>query len=346
MESQPGHGVFFVEIDQFKRKNPTTSLRNRNLVCRTCTKGRKQAGGSMYWCMGCDAVPYCSRECQKFDWPLHQKQCQMLRHTTIIYDIVERALNHPKILHYLRVAIIIETKLLQVPKIRLPSARYTANLKISLDPPEPIRRQMQHNLINQFNDTVLSGRELVLPQGDDVADLADVEGWLFIHPLITCVKGEGGMTPHDAIDLWNEAKKTQRHGWTPEKGVKPSTSASSSTPTRTYTVQPGVERFKNPVILTAWNWGGTVVTNALEITPDAFRDARRGAISDDMRIVFPWEDPENLVPHKTNRTTEQLIMHVNQFMRIDESLNLKSKMGTHDKRVQLERLFAQIIADV
>jgi hypothetical protein len=41
-------------------------------TCVVC-KGPSSSG-----CKACNAMPYCSTECQKVDWPVHKEQCQHL----------------------------------------------------------------------------------------------------------------------------------------------------------------------------------------------------------------------------------------------------------------------------
>lgn len=51
--------------------------------CETCGKVRISGHSLQTLCLGCHAVHYCDRACQKADWPRHKNQC---RNTTIQDD--------------------------------------------------------------------------------------------------------------------------------------------------------------------------------------------------------------------------------------------------------------------
>ena len=44
----------------------------------SCANTKCGKDGWTRWCSGCKHVAYCSRECQKSDWPSHKKVCKSL----------------------------------------------------------------------------------------------------------------------------------------------------------------------------------------------------------------------------------------------------------------------------
>ena len=46
-------------------------------ICWSCSKVQAK----MSTCLGCRTVSYCSKKCQKADWPVHKPQCETLFNT-------------------------------------------------------------------------------------------------------------------------------------------------------------------------------------------------------------------------------------------------------------------------
>jgi hypothetical protein len=42
-------------------------------ICRNCGAAREK----MLWCSQCKIVKYCSKECQKLNWPIHKSGCRV-----------------------------------------------------------------------------------------------------------------------------------------------------------------------------------------------------------------------------------------------------------------------------
>ncbi|KAH8101791.1 hypothetical protein BXZ70DRAFT_906364 [Cristinia sonorae] len=64
------------------------------IQCQTCFRS-KGDGTTLFKCSGCGIDKYCSKECQKRDWPKHKIKCRMNQHTSNIIpdrisDIPER----------------------------------------------------------------------------------------------------------------------------------------------------------------------------------------------------------------------------------------------------------------
>jgi len=50
---------------------------NEAPICGNCAKpSAPENGGSLQRCVGCHETYYCSKVCQKVDWPKHKKTCK------------------------------------------------------------------------------------------------------------------------------------------------------------------------------------------------------------------------------------------------------------------------------
>ncbi|KAJ8488353.1 hypothetical protein ONZ51_g3596 [Trametes cubensis] len=58
-------------VQKWKRKRAGESKPLDEKVCVVCGKG----DGPLKWCAKCHKIWYCSKECQRSDWPVHKKTC-------------------------------------------------------------------------------------------------------------------------------------------------------------------------------------------------------------------------------------------------------------------------------
>ncbi|KAK5732557.1 hypothetical protein LTR17_010372 [Elasticomyces elasticus] len=61
--------------------NDGTSTSSKSImskVCKTCGTSNDTEGGALLRCGKCKAVSYCSKDCQKSDWPNHKRCCKNL----------------------------------------------------------------------------------------------------------------------------------------------------------------------------------------------------------------------------------------------------------------------------
>ncbi|KAK5706918.1 hypothetical protein LTR97_001910 [Elasticomyces elasticus] len=56
----------------------TSSKSIMHKVCKTCGTSNDNEGGALLRCGSCKAVSYCSKDCQKSDWPNHKRYCKSL----------------------------------------------------------------------------------------------------------------------------------------------------------------------------------------------------------------------------------------------------------------------------
>ncbi|KAK4895052.1 hypothetical protein LTR27_006919 [Elasticomyces elasticus] len=56
----------------------TSSTSIMRKVCKTCGTSNDTEGGALLRCGNCTAVSYCSKDCQKSDWPNHKHCCKSL----------------------------------------------------------------------------------------------------------------------------------------------------------------------------------------------------------------------------------------------------------------------------
>ncbi|KAH9827212.1 hypothetical protein Tdes44962_MAKER03022 [Teratosphaeria destructans] len=47
-----------------------------NLSCGRCHRPQAHLSGPLQLCSRCRSIRYCSRDCQRRDWPSHKPQCQ------------------------------------------------------------------------------------------------------------------------------------------------------------------------------------------------------------------------------------------------------------------------------
>ncbi|KAI0648656.1 ankyrin [Trametes meyenii] len=58
-------------IEKWKRRRAGTENPTDVKACTACGK----SDGPLKWCSKCYAIWYCSKECQKIDWPTHKRSC-------------------------------------------------------------------------------------------------------------------------------------------------------------------------------------------------------------------------------------------------------------------------------
>ncbi|CAA7271819.1 unnamed protein product [Cyclocybe aegerita] len=57
-------------------------------------------------CAGCETASYCSRECQRFDWPRHKEYCEPTHpQRRVIHKLSRNVRKHPELMLKLRIAI-------------------------------------------------------------------------------------------------------------------------------------------------------------------------------------------------------------------------------------------------
>ncbi|KAF2745380.1 hypothetical protein M011DRAFT_527847 [Sporormia fimetaria CBS 119925] len=65
-------------VDSATAEIITTHLANISYTtksCNTCHQSNKPDGSALAYCKACTSVYYCSKECQRVDWPGHKRHC-------------------------------------------------------------------------------------------------------------------------------------------------------------------------------------------------------------------------------------------------------------------------------
>lgn len=157
-------------------------------------------------------------------------------------------LGHPKLKHYLSVAMISDGKLLREPAQNLPHTCHTVEIDILIHP----ESQDIPKALDQALQVAQLGGGTMRPEL-----LTAVEtGYFGFHGGL---KVKVGPQSGVAVDLWKSAKETQRNSDDPS-------------------------RVNNPVVLIDWRWNNTTMTCAMELNPYAFADARNGSVCKEMRL--------------------------------------------------------------
>jgi hypothetical protein len=60
----------------------TKAIRELRCVCGTCSTTPDKNKGKFNKCAACQAMYYCSVECQRVDWPKHKGECEQMKATT------------------------------------------------------------------------------------------------------------------------------------------------------------------------------------------------------------------------------------------------------------------------
>ncbi|KAF9037153.1 hypothetical protein BJ165DRAFT_1597531 [Panaeolus papilionaceus] len=177
----------------------------------------------------------------------------------------------------------------------------------------------------------LRPEQMVIPTHDKIQLLKNRDGYLHIRRAPTCVVGSQDVDPKEAMDLWNLSKETQRGGfyphgrWTAEQE-------------RRYEGKMGPERAMNPVVVLDWMWDKFVVKNAIEITPEAMRDAERLRVDKTMRFGECGGERAgdgDLKIEVVNGVCG-LVHNINVYIKSKEPSNMKVKMAPYDKRIHME----------
>ncbi|PPR00379.1 hypothetical protein CVT24_004441 [Panaeolus cyanescens] len=273
----------------------------------------------------CEFVAYCSKECQTKHWTTHKPQCKLVCFQLKILDLVRRALEDPKILHYFRVAIAVNGNLPSYSPDKLATTMFTSHQKIILDPSAQATSDISTHLINEMFKQNVRPEKMKLPSPNNMEILRNVEGYLKFDGPPPCNIG-GGSDVKDATDLYKLAKETQRRGYYPHDKW-------TAAQEERYAGKMGVERVKNPVVVIDWWWDNYVVQNAIEITPEAMRDAKRRSIDPSMQLDLP--SGEVALDGSRIRVVNGICGlngDINAYIRGNASLNLKEKMNTYDKK--------------
>ncbi|KAI9059734.1 hypothetical protein FKP32DRAFT_1108690 [Trametes sanguinea] len=78
------------------RPNDPADLRGRDSPCRVCDKTRRDAKGARFAvCSGCHVALYCSKKCQRADWPAHKAWCQYTQRQAEILSVLPGAVEAP-----------------------------------------------------------------------------------------------------------------------------------------------------------------------------------------------------------------------------------------------------------
>ncbi|KAF9037496.1 hypothetical protein BJ165DRAFT_1532177 [Panaeolus papilionaceus] len=279
------------------------------------------------------ATRYCYRECQM---PIsgckgkHQDSCEFAHFNSII----TKALRHPKILHHIRVAIITDGQLLRTCLSTLGSECHNVTFHVSFDPSDEDREKVQAKILAPFSDSVMpSPEELKLPPPDKLDTLHLTDGFLYFRCGLSSGTGLGNINPSKAAKIWALSKERPKLG-----GATPNLSSQLMGDRQ----RGGGDAHPNPIVIANWCWSGSSiwVTNAIEITPEAIRDAQRGYISEDMRLCLPGDEGTTSgplkIPMKNSRSG--LLSIVNEFIKNNTSLGLTSKLTIYDKQVILDMI--------
>ncbi|KIJ28442.1 hypothetical protein M422DRAFT_270310 [Sphaerobolus stellatus SS14] len=98
-------------------------------TCGTCLKPTTTPGERFRRCAECKNAKYCSRECQKKDWPRHRQECNEVDRR--IPKILKNLLANPFLLRMIEVAIILKLNLLDDPR---PNIAIQAEFDVNIEP--------------------------------------------------------------------------------------------------------------------------------------------------------------------------------------------------------------------
>ncbi|KAF9037482.1 hypothetical protein BJ165DRAFT_1501563 [Panaeolus papilionaceus] len=290
MEADASYGVF--NFDKRASKDAGTS--DTNTACHLCgTKKENTEAKKMYRCKGCEFSQYCSPECQRADWQSHKSGCQEAIQYRQFGQTFLNFLRHPKLKHYLSVAIILDGKPLDESEQLRAKTCYTVHLEIAIRHEE-----------KDFPRALTQGIQILFSTKRP-EDLTAVDtGYFSFHRGINCERGDASRLGQE---LWNLAKETQKE----------------SDASRAY----------NPVVIMNWVWNGTSMGCGLELSPEAFQDAKNDSIREEMRLDG-GSGPKK-IEFVEDRCT--LLGDIDAFVAKDteNKLGLRMKMSMHDKRILL-----------
>ncbi|PPQ66939.1 hypothetical protein CVT24_008536 [Panaeolus cyanescens] len=225
--------------------------------------------------------------------------------------VIGKALSHPQILHYIRVAIITDTQLLQRSISRPPDDDLNVTFHVSFDPSDEDSNTAQQEVLAPFCDTVIpSPEELKLPSPNEIEALHLKHGSLYFRCGLA-------------------------HSWCSEDMSRSIHNRRQSEPTET--LGSGEAMVQQALVVTVrWCWASSPVwlTNSIAITPEAIRDAQQGYISENMRFRFHGDSVESksssMIPVKRGRSG--LLSVVNKFIKSNPSLGLEARLSQCDKQ--------------
>jgi len=105
------------------------------LLCTECFKSELDIGVPLRRCGKCKSVRYCSRECQKRDWPKHKSTCGPEVVGTGILKLAERFLANKLLLFQLQVCLVLDFDLLRNRSTNVP---LMTRIEIGIEPADII----------------------------------------------------------------------------------------------------------------------------------------------------------------------------------------------------------------
>ncbi|PPQ75896.1 hypothetical protein CVT24_001084 [Panaeolus cyanescens] len=293
------HGIYNFD----KRTSKASGTSDAYEACHLCAKKKDDtAAKKLYRCTGCEYAQYCSPECQRADWQNHKSGCKTIHSYEEFGQSFLNFLRHPKLKHFLSVAIILDGNLLSKTQQHLLNTCYTVHLEIVVRHEE-----------KDFAQAVAQGIQIIFSTRRP-EDLTAVDtGYFTFHRGINC---ESDSPSRLGLELWRAAKAEQ-------KKLSPAVSSDGSER----------KRADNPIVIMNWVWNGTSMGCGVELFPEAFEDAKNKTIRESMRL------DGGSGPMDIGFVGERcdLLSDIDKFVAKDESneLRLRMKMSMNDKRILL-----------
>ncbi|KAJ7804352.1 hypothetical protein B0H14DRAFT_2884433 [Mycena olivaceomarginata] len=98
--------------------------------CTTCLKHSREPGVVLRQCGKCKSVWYCSKECQKADWPKHKEKCKKVDGSGIL-KLVHTLCANSLLQAYLQACFVLDFDLLRRPHLDSP---FMARVDIAIEP--------------------------------------------------------------------------------------------------------------------------------------------------------------------------------------------------------------------
>ncbi|KAJ6586345.1 hypothetical protein DFH09DRAFT_910769 [Mycena vulgaris] len=124
----PGNAAHFKALAA-SSKDIRTARSGVHTICTTCLKS-EGPGLDLRRCGKCKGAWYCSRECQKQDWPKHKKSCTLVDGSGMM-KLVETLFSIPLVNLYLQACLILDFDLLRRPHLDRP---FMARVDIAIEP--------------------------------------------------------------------------------------------------------------------------------------------------------------------------------------------------------------------
>ncbi|KAF9485117.1 hypothetical protein BDN70DRAFT_708609 [Pholiota conissans] len=177
-----------------ERQSPQTTkeikrnIRGARPMCDYC-HGSETKENPLKRCAGCRSISYCSRACQKQNWPQHKEVCPDLRTKSILTKLATTLLANADFFHFLKLAIAIYldfdledapslplaepftvlVPLLIEPEDILDFARLRGDLPNETNPPEKIQGILQVGAVLPIPEGLLS-KEAVMSLTNTIRD--------------------------------------------------------------------------------------------------------------------------------------------------------------------------------